>query len=316
MVAVPASSTGTKRVRRYFKEREAALAYIITLKQQGFLGAEGQSSSSSKVTLGECAALWIARHQQARLGYSQIKIVLNRLADRLGKDPIESVDHRKLDAFFRSLENFSAVYQHNHFRITRRFFSFCQDFLEVIPRNPMRKLQEPRLEHVDPAILTPEQMRACLDVARGDIRLTSYLALGGFAGLRTEEILRQSWSDIDWANGEIYVRQPKRVRGWRPRHVEILPSLRRHLEHVALKEDRIFGARRSLYLLRRALVSELGWKTWPSNCLRHSFKTYHAAFFQDLPKTQLQMGHAGIGMTNYTYGSPATRSNAAAWWAL
>ena len=44
LVAVPALTTGSKRVRRYFKEREAALAYIISVKQQGFLGAEGQGN--------------------------------------------------------------------------------------------------------------------------------------------------------------------------------------------------------------------------------------------------------------------------------
>ena len=62
LVAIPASTTGSKRVRRYFKEREAALAYVIALKQQGFLSAEGQGlrHPSSTVTLGECAALWIA----------------------------------------------------------------------------------------------------------------------------------------------------------------------------------------------------------------------------------------------------------------
>ncbi len=49
------------------------------------------------------------------------------------------------------------------------------------------------------------------------------MRLGGFAGLRTEEILR--WpvgKDIDWDAGEIYVRNPKKVAGWKPRNVEIL----------------------------------------------------------------------------------------------
>jgi integrase len=179
-------------------------------------------------------------------------------------------------------------------------------------------LQERRLEHQEPEILTPDQMRACLEAANGERRLTSYLALGGFAGLRTEEILRQQWSDIDWAGGEIYVRQPKRVGGWRPRHVEILPALRRHLEPLALKDGGkvLPGGQRTLYLLRRVMMDKLGWLTWPNNCLRHSFKTYHAAHFQDLPRLQLQMGHAGAGMTAYVYGTPATRANAAAWWAL
>jgi hypothetical protein len=106
MVAVPADITGTKRVRRYFKDREAALAYVITLKQQGFLGAEGQGSNSAgKVTLGECAALWIARHQEARLTFFQVRQVLNRLVARHGRDAIESVGHRELDLWLRSLSD-------------------------------------------------------------------------------------------------------------------------------------------------------------------------------------------------------------------
>lgn len=162
----------------------------------------------------------------------------------------------------------------------------------------MKRLQERRLEHQDPEILTPDQMRACLEAADGERRLLAYLALGGFAGMRTEEILRQSWSDIDWEAGEIYVRQPKRVGGWRPRHVEILPALRRHLEHLALKEGKVLpGGQRTLYLVRRAMMDKLGWEVWPRNCLRHSFKTYHAAHFQDLPKLAVQMGHAGSSLT-------------------
>ena len=320
LVAVPASTTGTKRVRRYFADQTAALAYVVALKREGFLGAEGQGNKSAggKVTVAECAALWIARHQQARLGFSQIRIVLNRLVAKFGKDAIDAVGHRELDAWLRSLsETLSPVYVHNHWRITRRFFNFCQDYLELIPRNPMKRLQEPRLEHVDPKILMPNEMRVCLEHAHGERRLTAYLALGGFAGLRTAEILRQQWGDIDWEHGEIYVRQPKRVRGWRPRHVEIVPALRRHLEPAALKAGKILpGGMRTLFNLRRQMMDKLGWKSWPSNCLRHSFRTYFSAHFQDVSKTQLAMGHAAAGLTFYVYGTPATRANAASWWAL
>lgn len=57
MVAVPQAITGTRRVKRYFKDRQAALAYVIAVKQAGFLGAEKPRSSTSTVTLGEAAAL-------------------------------------------------------------------------------------------------------------------------------------------------------------------------------------------------------------------------------------------------------------------
>ena len=209
------------------------------------------------MTLGEAAALWLARNEKYRGTFFQARQVLSPLVARHGKDPLAAVTHRELDAWLRSLRNYSAATVHNYWRVTRRFFGFCQDFLELIPRNPMRRLQEPRREHKDPAILTPEQMRACLGSpvcqSKTGGLLTAYLALGGFAGLRTEEILRQQWEDIDWPAGEIYVRNPKRVAGWRPRHVEVLPALRRHLEPVALKEGPvILGGLRTLYLSRFA----------------------------------------------------------------
>jgi integrase len=321
MVAVPASTTGTKRVRRYFAEREKALTYVLRVKQQGFLVAEGheERAAGGKVTLGECASLWIARHEQMRMSFFQVRQVLNRLVERHGRDPIDAVGHRELDTWLRSFRDkgLAPVTIHNHWRITRRFFNWCRDYLEVVSKNPFSKLQEQRLEHQDPEILTPEQMKACLDEAVGNPKLVAYLCLGGFAGMRTEEILRQRWEDIDWEHGEIYVRQPKRVGGWRPRHVEILPALRRHLESVALSEGKVLpGGQRTLYLLRREMMDKLRMGEWPNNCLRHSFRTYHAAHFQDLPKTGLQMGHATIAMTFYRYGASTTRPVAAAWWSL
>ncbi len=145
--------------------------------------------------------------------FFQIRQVLNRLVARFGKDPIDSIDHRKLDVWLRSLsEGLSPVTVHNRWRITRRFFNFCQDFLEVIPRNPMKRLQERRVEHQDPEILTSTQMKACLEAAGGEPRLTAHLTLAGFSGLRTEEVLRQRWEDIDWNAGELYVRNPKRLQ--------------------------------------------------------------------------------------------------------
>jgi integrase len=321
MVAVPAVITGTKRVRRYFKEREAAAAYVIRVRQQGFLGAEegqGTNGGAGKTTLGECAALWLARLQEHRPTFFQCRQVLNRLVARHGREPIDVVGHRELDTWLRSLKGLGPVTVHNHWRITLRFFGWCQDFLEVIPRNPMKRLQERRLEHRDPEILTPEQMKACLVAAAGERRLIAYLALGGFAGMRTDEILRLPWADIDWAPGEIYVAQPKRVSGWRPRHVEILPALRRHLEPVALTDHKLVvpGGQRTLYLLRRELMDQLGWDAWPRNCLRHSYKSYHLAQWQDRSRLAEQMGHSDGDMARYSYGSPVVRAHAAAWWEL
>jgi integrase len=331
MVAVPASFTGTRRVRRYFKDRTEALAYVISIRQTGFVVAETAKASPGAPTVAECAALWVARHESSGIDSRSIRYVLDRLVARHGRDPVDGVGHREIDAWLQSLadrEGLAPTTCHNHWRITRRFFNYCRDFLEVVSKNPFAKLKERPVQHKHPAILTPEQMSTCLDQCHGvqnnhrlgvrnDHRLTAYLCLGGFAGMRTAEILRQRWEDIDWSGGEIYVRQPKRVAAWRPRHVEILAPLRRHLEPVALPDGAIIhGGIHALYLLRREMMDRLGWGKWPSNCLRHSFRSYHAAYFKDLPRTAREMGHAVINTTFYTYGASAQRAAAAAWWEL
>ena len=73
MVAIPQAITGTKRMRRYFKDRAAATAYVIAVRMQGFLGAEGQGANGApgKATLAECAALWIARLEEHRRRFSK-----------------------------------------------------------------------------------------------------------------------------------------------------------------------------------------------------------------------------------------------------
>ncbi len=45
-VAIPSRVTGTTRVRRSFADREKALAYLIRIKQEGFLAVEGQTRAS------------------------------------------------------------------------------------------------------------------------------------------------------------------------------------------------------------------------------------------------------------------------------
>jgi integrase len=335
MVPVPKAFTGTKRVRKYFATKDEAGMYIARIIAGGYVHADTREVTVGKTTVGECAEVWMARHEDKKPTLKQIRQPLSSLIARHGRDAIDQITHVHLDAWLRSIK-LSPTTKHNYFRITRRFFSFCHQWLEVIPRNPMMKVPRPKKEFQDPEILTPKQMQACLDVAEaeGNLPLIAYLCLGGFAGIRTEEILRMDWDDFNWTNGEVWVRKPKKVGGWRPRSVEMLPALRRHLDWIAPKTAHqitieieqqspghptrkvVPGGQRSLYLARRAMMDKLGWKEWPYNCLRHSYKSYHLAVFQDLEKLRVQMGHSDQNMTRYNYGAPEVRAVAEQWWAL
>jgi integrase len=125
------------------------------------------------------------------------------------------------------------------------------------------------------------------------------------------------WEDINWTDGYVCVLKPKKVTRWRPRHVEIFPALRRHLEAWALKEGPIFPDGESqLCALRNELVKLLGLRAWPSNCLRHSYATYYVPIHNDYSKLSIQMGHANANMTRYKYGALRPRTIADQWWAL
>jgi len=314
----------------------------------GFAHADaGTADGAGKgMRLSEAKAAFYERSVAGRRPSTrlQLKMVLGRLEECFGRLEIAKVTHRQLEPWVNGLAG-NYTTRHNHLRIGRRFFQFCVDWLEVIPRNPFRKvhLVDERSGSADIPVLAPDQLQACLlyalhlTNAEHRRRLVAYLCLGGFAGLRTEEILCVRWEDINFAAREIYVRQPKRVRGWKPRYVEMLPAFRFHLAPLApqqapveSREDRrsmagtfghntamvLPGGQRTLYCLRKAMMVALGWDAWPNNCLRHSFATYYLAEFNDLAKLRGQLGQESEDVTRARYVMPAKKAARKRWWAL
>jgi integrase len=315
-------TTGTRSARKFFATEDEAVAYVVRVKQQGFQNADDRRGSlqPGQFVFSECSAMWLAK-QRGKKGFTMVKRVLRSLDKQFGRRAIETITHRDLDSWSDRIGG-GYVNHLNYHRIARRFFKWAHEWLEAVTVNPMVKVTKPTGERHPVEIFTPDAMLDCLAAATlldspDDLRLTAYLCLGGFAGIRTEEILRMDWEDIDWLSGEIYIRHPKKVRGWKPRWVEIMPALRRNLESVALKTGKIVpGGQRTIYCARRDVMDYLFWDRWPKNGLRHSFKSYHLAQYQDAEKTQHQMGHADKNMTKYQYGTPEARRAAVSWWAL
>jgi integrase len=159
------------------------------------------------------------------------------------------------------------------------------------------------------------------------------------------------WDDFFWEEGEIRIRHAKEINNLDAKDVWILEddededisgdrlvtmeaAFRRHLEPLALKGEAIKraaqrhsnggrgsrkvipGGQRTLYMLRAKLRESLGVQEWPDNCLRHSYRSYHAAAFRDLERTRLEMGHSDANTTRYKYGAARLKVVAEEWWAL
>lgn len=114
------------------------------------------------------------------------------------------------------------------------------------------------------------------------------LAIGGFAGLRPEELRR-------------LVTISKNLQAW--------------LQAYAGKTGRIVTPWERKH--RVAAMAAAGVKTWPMDVLRHSFASYHLRHHgNDLNLTAQELGHTTTKMLFQHYREAVKPNAARAWWAL
>jgi len=161
-------------------------------------------------------------------------------------------------------------------------------------------------------------MAALLKAPMGD-DVKALVLLGGFAGLRTVEVARMSWEDIDCKNKQIHVRPEvsKQHDGMLQRIVDMTEPLIKRIKFFEKKKGRIVtGSMEALYERRRKVALALGWEGWPDNALRHSFATFHLGRCGNAGLTAYQMGHTSTAMVLRVYAVPAARADWKAFWRI
>jgi integrase len=117
------------------------------------------------------------------------------------------------------------------------------------------------------------------------------VALGCFAGLRTAELCRIEWRDIDLAGGFIHVGADKAKTASR-RLIPIQPNLAQWLAPYAKHTGKVWkGTGNDLQHARAAVVKAAGVK-WKDNGARHSYISYRLAIVQDAAKVALEAGNS------------------------
>lgn len=193
-----------------------------------------------------------------------------------------------------------------------------------LPRNPCAQIEErrkKRSEEQEAEIITPEEFRSLLLVARGSLAgvsederwspgLLAGVALQGFCGIRAKEMTRLEWKSVDFEEGQVLVSkgQGKTRKG---RLIPLPEACRSWLKDFAGKtgpvvpseyQKKVSGLRaimRSPSPITRTapgfVPSEM-----PDNCLRHSFATYHLALHKSEALTSRLMGNSpGVLRDNY-----------------
>ena len=165
----------------------------------------------------------------------------------------------------------------------------------------------------DIGIYTPKELAVMLTGI--EAKWIPFVALGAFGGLRTAEIHRMEWSDIDLHGGHIVVGKRKSKTAQR-RIVPILPALRAWLEPLAKTTGHVIpqysGDAPLLRAFRESLPANV--KLVP-NGLRHSFATYRLAGIQSAEQVSLEMGNSPRKLFQ-NYRELATKTQAERWFGV
>jgi len=205
---------------------------------------------------------------------------------------IQRITSQDVEAWLNSIK--AAGRTRNNYRATLcTLFSFARS-RGYLPRNE-RTEAEMTMKASDRGgeigIYTPAQLSVMLTGI--EAKFLPLVALGAFAGLRTAEIHRLEWQDIDFHGGHLVVGKSKAKTRQR-RIVPILPALRAWLEPHAQTTGPVIPQYsgdapllRAFRLALEPLKVEL-----VHNGLRHSYASYRLAAVQSAEQVALEMGNS------------------------
>ncbi len=337
-----------KRARRFFGTKKEAETFAqqktIETINQGTEGAEfptelrvlAKKADAIVAPFGKTildAAEFFAAHLRRVTGsrsFSDVaaEVLATRKADGASADYLRDI-RLKFDAFARTfgermVADITAKEVHDWLRglsvgavsryTTRSrlgtLFSFArrQGYAE---RNPIEDVERAKERSGEIGILTVAQTARLLESASAET--LPYWSIGAFAGLRSAELERLDWAEVDLEAGLIEVKAAKAKTGSR-RLIPISDNLREWLMAHAKASGPVLpiGARKKLEADRdRAGMRE----NWPQNALRHSFGSYRLPVIGDTARLALEMGNSPSIVFRH-YRELVRPKDAAAFWKI
>jgi integrase len=294
-----------RRLKPYGKTIADATAYFLQ-----------HLKASESALIGALVDDYLRARQRAQLSarhFHDISSRLSRFRENFGERPVRTIGAQELeDWLFSSGEALSAQTVSNRRAVLHAFFAWLLR-QKKIDYNPITAIAKPKVVRGAPEIWSVDDLERLLKAAPPE--LVPILAIGALAGLRTAELLRLDWSEINLERGLIEVKADK-AKSARRRLVKIEPNLARWLAPYARNTGQIWPRGwRSYHEAAAKLCRDLGLE-WPENGLRHSFASYHLAHFKNAPALALEMGHAGPSMIFNHYREVVSPEQAEAYWGI
>jgi integrase len=239
-------------------------------------------------------------------------VLENVFAGRFGPRLIHEITASEIDEWMNG-KPWTIRTRLNYFSDIRNLFGFAVR-KGYRPTNPVEQLEKPTVTETSPGVLTVKQAQALLKVcAEGEAEMLPAVAIGLFAGLRTEELDLLDWKHVDLRQRNIHV-PPEIAKTREGRDVEIHPTLRAWLLPHAQADGKLAPAKSYDWRLKTKALAA-GITDWPKNALRHSFASYHFAAFKNAPLTSAMLGHHGSTQTfERRYKKRVSPADAVSYW--
>jgi integrase len=221
-------------------------------------------------------------------------------------------------AFFQQL-GLSPCSHNNFMRTLRTFIAFAQRHGWLSKEVDLLSRVEKRSEKRAPVeIFTPTELSALLQEA--SVELSPCIALGAFAGLRSAEILRLEWSDLErhgvYSPGRGFVEiAADKAKTAARRIVPITENLARWLASAPRSGTRVWPHNKRRFFKEVARAAKSAQIKWKHNALRHSFISYRLADIQDVNRVALEAGNSPAMIFRH-YRELCTPEQAKTWFAI
>lgn len=191
-----------------------------------------------------------------------------------------------------------------------------QEYIAVNPlakKSRRRRKQNGMEDERMPEILTVGEVKAVMAAAEQQPSMVPALAIGFFAGVRTNELRKLEWKHIDLSAKRITI-PPTIAKKRSVRHIDIADNLAAWLAPHKQESGMVAPVE---WRFRFDKVRELAkLDKWPHNAMRHCFATFYLLRTDDANKTALQLGHRDPDLLFTHYRGLATREDATKFWSI
>ncbi len=224
---------------------------------------------------------------------------------------LKAVQTSHLDAWLRGLK--LSPRSRNNFRtVISSLFSFAKAS-GYLPKDRPTEAEATTVANGSQGeiqVFTPDEFSKLLTLA--DVHLLPFLVFGGFCGLRSAEIMRLRWEDVNWQEKVVEIRGAVAKTGTR-RLAPIPDAGKEWLAGYLSQKGPVIGKIKLYERLEN--LSEQAGVTWKPNALRHSFGTYRMAVLKNPIQVAYEMGNSP-GIVRQHYDRVVTESKGKLWFSL